>query len=325
MRSNPIRILVSWLASAIVFAVLPLQSIAAGYPEKPITIIVPYPPGGVTDLAARAVAASMSEQLSQPVVVMNKTGAGATIGGNAVASAEPDGYTIGFFPIAASIPEVFRFVYTAPYKSTDLAVISGVAATAMSFAVPADSPLKSMKDVIELARKNNGLLIGTPGKQTLPSMIMVEMAAKEGVVLEDVPFGGDSKTLPALVGGHVPVGAIDFAALKPYVESGKLRVLAVCTESRIDLAPDVPTVTELGYALPYVSSFGMFGPKAMPKEIVTKLDDVISKVTKDPKFIERMRGMSIQVAYKDTATYHQAVVRDRDNLEAFFTRQGLYK
>lgn len=325
MKSNPFRALASWIASAIVFAVFPLQAMAAGYPEKPITIIVPYPPGGVTDLAARAVAVGLGEELSQSVVVMNKSGAGATIGGNAVASAAPDGYTIGFFPIAASIPEVFRFVYTAPYKSTDLAVISGVAATAMSFAVQADSPLKSMKDVVELARKNKGLLIGTPGKQTLPSMIMVEISAKEGVSLEDVPFGGDSKTVPALVGGHVPVGAADFAALKAYVDSGRLRLLAVCTESRIDLAPDVPTVTELGYKLPYVSSFGMFGPKGMPKEIVQKLDAVIAKVAKDPKFIDRMRSIAIQVAYKDTATYQQAVVRDRANLEAFFTQQGLYK
>lgn len=297
----------------------------AEYPEKPITIVVPYPAGGVMDLTARALADSFASHVSQPVIVVNKTGAGATIGGNTVATATPDGYTLGFFPVAAAVPEVFRFAYSAPYTSSDLRSISAVAATAMSFAVKADSPLRSMKDVIELARKSGGLMIGTPGKQTLPSMIMVKMAAKEGVKLEDAPFGGDAKTLPALLGGHVQVGAIDFAALKPSVEAGKIRILAVSTEKRIDAAPDVPTVVELGYELPYVSSLGLFGPKGLPDGVTAKLDGLVATITKEAKFSNRMKEMSIQIAYKDSATYRQALVRDRDNLEAFFTQQGMYK
>ena len=297
----------------------------AEYPEKPITIVVPYPAGGVMDLTARALADSLTERVSQPVLVVNKSGAGATIGGNAVATAAPDGYTLGFFPVAAAVPEVFRFAYSAPYSSQDLKAISAVAATAMSFAVKADSPIKSMKDVVELARKSGGLMIGTPGKQTLPSMIMVKMGAKEGVKLEDAPFGGDAKTLPALLGGHVAVGAIDFAALKSSVEAGKLRVLAVCTENRIDLAPDVPTVLELGYELPYVSSLGLFGPKGLSEDVSAKLDQLMTAIAKEPKFVSRMKEMSIQIAYKDSATYRRALVRDRDNLEAFFTQQGMYK
>ena len=297
----------------------------AEYPDKPINIVVPYPAGGVMDLTARALADSLTAYVSQPVVVVNKTGAGATIGGNAVATATPDGYTLGFFPVAAAVPEVFRFAYSAPYSSHDLKAISAVAATAMSFAVKADSPLKSMKDVMELARQSGGLMIGTPGKQTLPSMIMVKMAVKEGVTLEDAPFGGDSKTLPALLGGHIQVGAIDFAALKPSVEAGKIRVLAVCTEKRIDLAPDVPTVLELGYELPYVSSLGLFGPKNLPEDVTRKLDELVAKIVSEPKFVRRMKEMSIQITYKDSATYRRALARDRDNLEAFFTQQGMYK
>lgn len=297
----------------------------AEYPEKPITIVVPYPAGGVMDLTARALADSMTGYVAHPVLVVNKTGAGATIGGAAVAAAAPDGYTLGFFPVAAAVPEVFRFAYSAPYTSNDLLPISAVAATAMSFAVKADSPIKSMKDVIDLARSGGGLFIGTPGKQTLPSMIMVKMAAKEGVKLEDVPFGGDAKTLPALLGEHVKVGAIDYAALKASVEAGKIRVLAVCTEKRIDLAPDVPTVLELGYDLPYVSSLGLFGPKALPEGVAKKLDELIALIVKEPKFVQRMKEMSIQISYKDGAVYQKALVRDRDNLETFFTQQGMYK
>jgi len=297
----------------------------AQYPDKPITLVVPYPAGGVTDLTARALADSMSKHLPQPVIVLNKPGAGATIGGGAVASAAPDGYTLGFFPLAAAVPEVFRFRYTAPYTTTDLKPIASVAATAMSFAVKAESPLQSMKDVVELARKNNGLLIGTPGPQTLPSMFMVQLSKKEGVKLEDAAFGGDAKTLPALLGGHIQVGAIDYSALRASVEAGKLRVLAVCTENRVDFLPNVPTVQELGYPLPYVSSLGLFGPKALPAELVKKLEELVAKVTKEPEFIDKMKGLTIQTSFKDSAAYQQAVLRDRDNLETFFREQGMYK
>lgn len=300
-------------------------AVAAGYPDKPITIVVPYPAGGVMDLSARALAESMSQRLSKPVYVVNKVGAGATIGGNTVATAAPDGYTLGFFPVAAAVPEVFRFVYSSPYASKDLRPISGVAATAMSFAVKADSPLKDMKDVVELARRSGGVMIATPGKQTLPSMIMVAMSAKEGVKMEDAPFGGDAKTLPALIGGHVAVAAVDFAALKPSVDAGMLRVIAVCTEKRIDLAPDVPTMPELGYELPYVSSLGLFGPKSLPDDLAHTIDKLVAEIAKDPKFINRMRSMAIQVAYKDADAYARRLERDRENLEAFFTQQGLYK
>ena len=297
----------------------------AEYPDRPVSLVVPYPAGGVTDLTARALADSMSKHLPQPVIVLNKPGAGATIGGGAVASAAPDGYTLGFFPIAAAVPEVFRFRYTAPYATADLKAIASVAATAMSFAVKADSPLQSMQDVVELARRNNGLLIGTPGPQTLPSMFMVQLSKKEGVKLEDAAFGGDAKTLPALLGGHVQVGAIDYSALRASVEAGKLRVLAVCTESRVDFLPNVPTVQELGYPLPYVSSLGLFGPKALPADLVKKLEELVAKVTKEPEFAAKMKGLTIQTAFKDSATYQQAVLRDRDNLETFFREQGLYK
>jgi len=298
---------------------------AQAYPDKPVTIVVPYPAGGVMDLTARALADGLTRQMSQPVVVVNRAGAGATMGGGAVASAAPDGYTLGFFPIAAAAPEVFRFAYTAPYSSNDIKAVAAVAASALSFAVRADSPLKSMKDVIDLARAKGGLLIGTPGKQTLPSMIMVKMSKKEGVTLEDAAFGGDAKTLPALLGGHVEVGAIDFAALKPSVEAGKLRLLAVCAENRLDAAPDVPTVIELGYEMPYVSLLGVFVPRATPEELVRRLEAMVSRVTHEPQFRTRMKEMSIQVAFKDAEAYRKAVIRDRDNLEVFFREQGLLK
>lgn len=314
----------SLLLGAMLAGMVP-QAARAEYPEKPITLVIPYPAGGVTDLVARALADSMTRQLGRAVVPLNRPGAGATIGGNAVASSAPDGYTLGFFPTAAASPEVFRFQYSAPYQTTDLKAVSSVAGTAMSFAVRADSPIKSMKDVVDLARKNNGMLIGTPGQQTLPSMIMVLMGKKEGVKLEDAAFGGDAKTLPAILGGHVQVGAIDYSAIRPSVEAGKIRVLAVCTDRRVDFLPNVPTVVELGYQLPYVSALGVFGPKALPADVVNRLDAAVARISKDPQFIEKMRSMTVQPLYMDSASYQKVVLRNRDDLESFFRQQGMYK
>ena len=317
--------LATLIVAAAVAGIIPATA-SAEYPEKQITMIIPYPAGGVTDLTARALSDAMSRHLGHPVVPLNRPGAGATIGGNAVASAAPDGYTLGFFPTAAASPEVFRFQYSAPYATIDLKPVSSVAATAMSFAVRADSPLKSMKDLISLARKSGGQMqIGTPGPQTLPSMIMVLMSKKEGVKLEDVSFGGDAKTLPAILGGVVQVGAIDYSAIRPSVEAGRIRVLAVCTPKRVDFLPEVPTVLELGYPLPYVSALGVFGPKGLPADVVAKLDGTIAKIVKEPQFIERMKTLTIQPFYLDANAYQKIVIENRDNLENFFTQQGLYK
>jgi tripartite-type tricarboxylate transporter receptor subunit TctC len=298
---------------------------AAQYPNRAITIIVPYPAGGVTDLSARALAEAMEKHLKQPVVVVNKTGGRATIGGNAMVTSKPDGYTLGFFPIATALPEVFSYFFDAPYASKDIRPVSCAVATGMSIVVRADSPFNSIKDVVEHARKNPGLKIGSPGKQTLPYMVMQGIGKKEGVTFTDVPFGGDAGTTPALLGGHVPVCAIDYSAIKSLVDAKKLRVLAVCTEKRVDFAPDVPAMGELGYKLAYNSVLGLFGPKGLPEEIVQKLDTLVAEISRDKDFRTRMRNMAIQPYYEDSATYQKSLARYKESMTAFFNEEGLVK
>jgi tripartite-type tricarboxylate transporter receptor subunit TctC len=302
-----------------------LYAAAPGYPNRTITIIVPYPAGGVTDLSARALAEAMEKHLKQPVVVVNKTGGRATIGGNAMVTSKPDGYTVGFFPIATALPEVFSYFYDAPYESKDVKPVSCVVATAMSIVVKADAPWNSLKDVVEHARKNPGLKVGSPGKQTLPYMTMVNVGKKEGVSFTDVPFGGDAGTVPALLGGHVPVAAIDYSAVKSLVDAKKLRVLAVCTEKRVDFAPDVPAMGELGYKLAYNSVLGLFGPKGLPDEVVKTLDELVGRISKEPEFRNRMKNMAIQPYYEDSATYQKSLLRYKESMAAFFKEEGLVK
>jgi tripartite-type tricarboxylate transporter receptor subunit TctC len=302
---------------------------AAGstYPDRAITVVVPYAAGGVTDLAARAISEALEKALKQPVVVVNKPGGRATVGGYAVVTAKPDGYTLGFLPIASCLPEVFSYFFQAPYSSGDLKPISGVASTAMTFAVKADAPWNSFKDVVEYARKNPGVKVGMPGRQTGPYMVMVQVNKKEKVNFVDVPFaGGDAETTPALLGGHVTVGAIDYSAIKSLVDAKKLKPLAVCTDKRVDFAPNVPTVVELGYELPYVSILGFFGPKEMPDEFVKKIDEAVSKASREQSFRTRLRDtICIQPTYEDAATYRKSLVRYKASMSSFFKEEGLVK
>jgi tripartite-type tricarboxylate transporter receptor subunit TctC len=298
---------------------------AATYPDRTITVIVPYSPGGVTDLSARALTDAMEKHLKQPVVVVNRTGGRATIGGNFMVTAKPDGYTLGYFPIATALPEVFTYFFDAPYSSKDIRPISCLAGTAMSIVVKTDSPFNSIKDIVEFARKNPGLKIGTPGKQTLPYMAMAGVAKKEGVSFVDVPMGGDAETTPALLGGHFPVGAIDYSAIKSLVDAKRLKVLAVCTEKRVDFAPTVPSMGELGYKLAYISVLGLFGQKTLPEEIVKKLDDLVGTISKQSEFRAKMRDMCIQPYYEDSATYQKSLERYKESMTAFFKEEGLDK
>ena len=302
-----------------------LHASSSGYPDRAITVVVPYSAGGVTDLAGRALAEAMEKDLKQPVVVVNKVGGRATIGGYAVVTAKPDGYTLGFFPIASCLPEVLSYFYEAPYSSKDLRPISCVAGTAMSFVVKADAPWNSFKDIVEFARKNPGVKVGTPGKQTLPYMVLAGVARREKVSFVDVPLGGDAETLPAVLGGHVPVAAIDYSAIKSSVDAKKLKVLATCTEKRVDFAPDVPSIGELGYKLAYVSVLGLFGPKTIPDELVKKIDELVGKISEEQEFRSRMKSICIQPYYQDSATYQKSLLRYKDNMQAFFKEEGLVK
>lgn len=302
-----------------------LHATSSVYPDRAITMVVPLPPGGVTDLSARTLAANMEKHLKQPVVVVNKPGGAMTIGGYAVVTAKPDGYTLGFFPVASVLPEVYTYFQVASYSSKDLRPISSVAQMAQPFVVKADAPWDSFKDIVEYARKNPGMKIGTGGKQTMGYMVMAEVARKERVSFTNVPFAGGPEILPALLGGHVPVGVMDYAQVKSMVDAKKLKILVMCTEKRVEFAPDIPTVVELGYRLAYVPILGLFGPKAMPDEFVKKIDDLVGKISEEQDFRTRMKNYGIQPRYEDNVSYEKTLIRYKDSLQAFFKEEGLVK
>jgi len=330
MKTASIRMLglcCLFIVFSMIGSLCPALHAASAYPDRAITVVVPYAAGGVTDLAARAISEALEKALKQPVVVVNKIGGRATVGGYAVVTAKPDGYTLGFLPIATCLPEVFSYFFEAPYSSQDLKPISGVASAALTFAVKAEAPWNSFKDVVEFARKNPGVKVGIPGKQTGPYMVMVQVNKKEKAALVDVPFaGGDAETTPALLGGHVSAAAIDYSAIKSLVDAKKLKPLAVCANKRLDFAPNVPTVIELGYELPYVSILGLFGPKEMPDEFVKKIDEAVGKASQEQSFLTKLRdSICIQPTYEGTSTYRKSLARYKASMSSFFKEEGMVK
>jgi tripartite-type tricarboxylate transporter receptor subunit TctC len=300
---------------------------AAGsdYPNKPISIVIGVPPGGSTDMAARVLAQFMEKQLKQPVVIVNKPGAAGTIGGYAVVSAKPDGYTLGYFPGSGSIPEIYSYFYAAPYSSNDLRPVCRVHVPVITIAVKADAPWNNLKELVEHARKNPGMKFGHIGKSTLQYVVMATISRAENLRMIDVPFDGDSTMVPALLGGHIPVGTPVLYVIKSLLDGKKLKVLAVCLQKRAPSAPDIPTVAEAGYKLAYVPFFGLYAPRKTPDEIVKKLDDVVRKIAEDREFQDKNKAMDMPVEYEDAASFEKYLVHYKENIQSFFRNEGLVK
>lgn len=297
----------------------------AEYPDRPINMVVPYPPGGITDLAARALADAMEKQLKNPVVVVNKAGGSTTVGGNAVVTAKPDGYTLGFFPSAASMPEVYTYFYQAPYSGKDFKPVAKAAVPVLTISVKGDSPLNSVKDLVAFARQNPGLKVGLHGKATQGYLVMRTIAKNDNVKLVEVPLDGDAQIVPSLLGGHIPVATPAYPAVKSLAEAKQIKVLTLLTEQRVDFAPDIPCLAEMGYKQPAGTFLGVFAPKGTPDSVVKTLNDVIAKISKDPEYRAKVHGMGIQVSFEETGSFVKAIAQYTANLQAFFKEEGLVK
>ncbi len=290
-------------------AAFPMPAISQGaFPAKPITMIVPWPAGGGTDIWHRALADAMSRDLGQAVVVENKAGASGTLGpATMAATAKPDGYTISHMPITVVRFPIMQKVSWDPLK--DFTYIAHISGFQFSTVVRADSPWKSFKDMIEHARANpEKVTYASPGAGTSLHIGMELIAKHAGIKWTQVPFKGTQESIAALEGSHVMslAGGSDWW---PMFEAGKMRPLAMWTEKRAKRAPDVPTLQELGFPFIFDSPFGFAGPKGMDPAIVKRLHDAIKLALADEKAIAIRDKFDFQDRYMDTATY-TAFVKD---------------
>lgn len=279
---------------------------AQDYPVKPITLIIPWPAGGSSDIAMRAIADAASKHLGQPIVADNKPGASGTLGpATMAAAAKPDGYTIAQMPISVvRLPILQKTSFDTLKDFTYIALLTGYT---FGVTVKADSPFKTWNDVVKFAKENPGkVTFGSPGTGTSPHIGLEMVAAKAGIKLTHVPFKGGAETNAAVLGGHTTLQS-DSTAWKPLVDAGQLRLLMIWTAERSKNWPDAPTLKELGYPFVFDSPFGIAGPKGMDPAVVQKLHDAFKKALDDPGVIEALRKYDMVPRYLNTADYRKSI------------------
>jgi tripartite-type tricarboxylate transporter receptor subunit TctC len=278
------------------------SSFAQAYPSRPITMIVPWPPGGSTDRHLRALAELASKHLGQNVIIENKPGGGGTSGpGSMALTAKPDGYTIAQFPLGMlRLPQMQKTQWN---PLTDFSFIIGITGYTFGVTVRADSPYKSFNEYLEAGRKQPGKIdYGSTGIGTSPHLNMEELTEAAKVQLNHVPFKGNADLTQALLGGHV-MAQSDATGWDKYVDGGQMRLLVTFGENRTKRWPTVPTAKELGYGVVSTSPYGIVGPKGMDPAIVKTLHDAFKKAMDDPKHLELLASLNQDLWYRSSEDY----------------------
>jgi tripartite-type tricarboxylate transporter receptor subunit TctC len=301
---------------------LPTQPFAQGdYPNRNITMIVPFPAGGQADLAARPVALALERALGKPVIVDNRVGgAGGSVGNAQAARAEPDGYTLLMtLSSLAVLPEADRlFERPVAYEVSQFVPIARVLADPTLLAVPASAPWKTLKDFVEDAKARPGQIpYGSSGPYGTLHIAMEMFAASAGIKLLHVPFHGAGPALTALLSGTVQALASAPGTLKQRVDDGKMRVLANWGAGRIPSFPDLPTFWELGYKdVEFYIWAGLFAQSASPQPIMTRLREAMAGAVKTPEVVKTFETAGSLVAYMDAPEFSKFVADDSARLIA---------
>ena len=285
----------SLAATAFVAPAFTAPAHAQAYPNKPVRMIVPFPAGGATDVLARALSIKLAEKLGASVVVENRPGAGGTIGSAAVAQAAPDGYTI---LLATSSTHSIGPVINAkiPYDAqTDFTALGQVASSPNIVLVPQSSPAKTMREFIDYAKKNPGKLnYASSGNGTIVHLTSELFKAQSGTFIVHIPYRGTALAIPDLISGKLDVLFDSLVSGLPHVKDGKLRGLAVTSEKRSLLAPDLPAVADVLPGFESVTWFGLYGPKAMPADLVQKLNMSLNAALADADVKERFSRLGAE-------------------------------
>jgi tripartite-type tricarboxylate transporter receptor subunit TctC len=291
-------------AGAAALLALP-RAFAAAYPERPITFICPWPPGGTADLAMRALCTVAQKQLGQPIVVDNRAGASGMLGLKVLAMAKPDGYTIGQIPISVTRFAQLGRVQLDPFK--DLTYIARTSGQTFGLAVRAESPWKTLKDFVAAAKAAPGkLTYASAGVGGATHVGMEEFNLAAGIRLNHIPYKGGAPALQDLLGGQVDSLA-DSTSWAPYVKAGKLRLLATWGEKRTHDFPDVPTLKEQGWNVVVDAPNGVGAPKGLDPAIAQKLREVFKAAANSPEFAAACEKIDTPVMYLDAPDYEKYV------------------
>jgi tripartite-type tricarboxylate transporter receptor subunit TctC len=316
----------AWIVSIIALVVLcaaPAQ--AQTYPAKPIHILVPYAPGGITDIAARIVGAKLTEAWGQQVLVENRPGGNGFIAMTAGAKAAPDGYTLVMVTVGdvAINPALFKEM---PYDvERDLAPIAMVSDAPMVLAANADGPLKSVADAIAAAKAQPGRIsVATPGNGSVNQIVLEWMALNTGTQFQHIPYKGGAPAAAALAAGDIPLGVLASSSVAPHVKSGRARVLAVTMGKRSTLNPEWPTLQQEGVKEVDASNWtALFAPKGTPQPVIDKLNAEVVKILHMPDVKERFAGGGVDTIPSSAAELDARVKQEAERFRAIVQKANI--
>ena len=316
------RIVTVALVSALIAAPALAQE---AYPARPITLIVPFPPGGIADLTARPLAAALERVLRQPVIVNNKAGAAGAVGMQSAAIAKPDGYTLLVALVSIStIPEVDAlFARTPAYTRDQFVGIARLNADPPVLVANAERPWKTLKELLDAARAQPGEVTyassGPYGASHVPMEMLLHAA---GVKMRHLVTTGGAPATTAVLGGHAHVWPSPPALALPHIGAGKLRPLASYGATRLASLPDVPTLKELGYDIEYYLWAALFAPRGLPPAVVTTLRDAVRRAVQDPEFKTAAEKVQTPIAYQDADEFRAFWDADARKLAAIIKQIG---
>ncbi len=305
---------------------VPVLHAQNAYPSKPVTMIAPFPPGGVADIVGRPLAASMEKTLKQPVLVVNRSGAGGAVGTTAAAKAAPDGYTIlmslssiSIFPVSDPING-----RPAPYQLSDFAPIALVTSDPTVLVVAADGPYKTIQEFIAAARAYpNQMNYSSSGVYGTLHVAMEMFANAAGIKMFHVPYQGGGPAVAALLGGQVHALASGPAAAIGQIKAGKMRALAGWGDKRLPIMPELPTFKELGYKdVEFYIWSGVFAPAATPAPVLQRLREAVRAAVADAQFRSAMEKVQTPISYLDAPEFAGFLARDAARLKVAVEKIG---
>jgi tripartite-type tricarboxylate transporter receptor subunit TctC len=295
----------------------------AEYPERPVTLICPFPAGGAMDIVARGLAEAMKKTFPQPLVVVNRPGAAGTIGNSEVVQARPDGYTLGISAVAVLTVQPHRT--NLPYKGPDTyAPINKLVNLAIVLAVRQEAPWRTAQEFLAAARQAPGKLrVSSPGVGTILHLVLEDLKGQARVELTHVPFRGNGEAIPALLGGHVEASIVHPGEIVPHVQAGKARVLLAFEPARDPLFPDAPTARELGWDITLGVYYVLIGPKGMPVAVIQKVSDAARRALEDPGFVALAKARGFAIDYKGPEETTKELWESYRRFEPLVKRLGL--
>lgn len=301
-----------------------IASAGQAWPSQPLRFIVPFPPGGPTDLFVRTVAGPLGEALGQSVVVENRAGAGGMIGVDAVAKASPDGYTLGLGSAGAlmAAPHLLQVPYDV---KTDFAYVTSLAQVPAVIAVNAKSEARDLAAFLAQAKQKPGSLnYASAGTGTLVHLAAELLKRETGSDITHVPYKGAAPAITGVLGGQVESIVSDLTPLVPHVNSGTVRILAVMSSQRSDILPDIPTMTELGYpSVVHVTEYGAIMPAGTPAEVVDRVQRELARVLQSDTVKAAYANMGAVAVSSTPEQYRSNVMQGYDSWGEFIRQSGI--